>query len=86
MSKPIQTRRVADGVDVIVRDCELFDYLDDLFAEKGLHYSFIQEEVRDGETVYTVHFGENISEYEISSILNEVPQEEIDRIWKLNNG
>jgi hypothetical protein len=84
-SEHINIARVADGVEVVADDYELFDYLDDLFSENSLQADWTHTAERDGKRRYVMHFGKSVPEARIFEILNELPEEEVERIWQLNN-
>lgn len=73
------------GVEVVVDDYELFDYVDDFIAERGLEYEYSGEREVQGKRHYTMHFGAGVSADRVAAVLNEIPPGEVDRIWSLNN-
>ena len=81
----ITIRRSTDGVEVVADDLELHDYLDDLFADVGLEPDYVREELRDGKRMHVLHFGTNVPEVRIHEVLDAISEEEIERIWRLNN-
>jgi hypothetical protein len=84
-SEHVEIRGVTDGVDVLADDCEVFDYLDDVLIERGLAFAFIREEERDGRCFHVMHFGADVSAEQMAAVLDEIPAEEVERIWRLNN-
>ena len=84
-SKHIEVMQVDATIELIVDDYELFDYVEDLVIEKGLEYEFISEEVRDGRQFYKMHFGEDVKKAHLTEVVEAIPEDEIHRIWKLNN-
>lgn len=82
-SKHIDVRIVADGVDVIVDDHEVFDYIDDFLTDLGFSFAFTEEEKRDDRTWHLMHF--EVEATPILKAINSISSAEIDRIWALNN-
>ena len=75
----------ADGAAVIIDDWELFDYVDDYLAERGLEYDHLTEDEVEGRRVFTMHFAADVPAERVSTALAELPKAEIERIWRLNN-
>jgi len=83
--KHIEIRAVEERIEVIVDDYELFDYVDDLLTDRGLEYEFTSEEERDGRWFHKMHFGGDVTQAQLSDVVEAIPQDEIERIWRLNN-
>jgi hypothetical protein len=84
-SRHVEIRDAIDGVDVIVDDYEVFDYLEDFLTDCGLEFEFTREEKREGQRFYVMHFGLNVAAGHIEKDLDGVSVGEIERLWKGNN-
>ena len=84
-SEHIAVRRRPDGIDVVTDDQELFDYVDDVFVNRGMVCDHVREEERDGRPLFVMIFGSNVSEASIHEVIAGLSEDAIDRIWKLNN-
>ncbi len=70
---------------VEVDDWELFDWLDDILSQAGYEYELLTERDVGGSTVFTMSFAESVSPRELREVLASVPEEEVERVWQLNN-
>ena len=77
----------SNGHSIIsVDDYELFDYLDDFFVEKEIILEFITKEInQQGVEIHSLHFKTGIKPQFILQQLAEIPADEIERIYALNN-
>ena len=80
----IQVKASEAGVIVVIDDCELFDFVEDLFTENGLEYAYSIKEEREDCTVYVIHFEADVSIVNVKEVVDAVPDEEIERICSLN--
>ena len=80
----IQVKASEAGVIVVIDDCELFDFVEDLFTENGLEYAYFIKEEREDCTVYVIHFEGDVSIVNVKEVVDAVPDEEIERICGLN--
>ncbi|WP_187428112.1 hypothetical protein ROLI_002380 [Roseobacter fucihabitans] len=78
---------VTDGHVVLsVTDTETFDFIEDILAEKhGLEWSYMATDEVDGKPIYTAHFLEMKDPKRLQIIVNDIDQDELQRIWNLNN-
>ena len=73
-------------VVLIVEDTEVFDFLEDILSEQhGLEYSYLESEKVNGVETYKLHFSKNISPTRIQTAVDSIDQNELQRIWDLNN-
>ena len=72
-------------VTVSVNDYELFDFLDDHLVECGLGYDYHQTRHSNGRDEYVMHFLQHDNLNQIQEVINLIPNEEVERIWRLNN-
>ena len=79
--------KVVDGHVVLsVLDTETFDYVEDILAEEhDLEWSYMETGETDGKPVYTVHFLEMNDPKRLQTIIDEIDQNKLQRIWNLNN-
>jgi hypothetical protein len=82
-SKHINLRATPKGVDLLVDDYELFDYIDDFLTDLGFVSEFAGEEILDGRRWYFMHFEGDAAH--ISRALDGLSAAEVDRIWAVNN-
>jgi hypothetical protein len=77
----------SNGHSIIsVDDYELFDYLDDFFAGKEIIEEYITKEVnQQGIEIHSPYFKAGIKPQFILQQLAEIPADEIERIYALNN-
>jgi hypothetical protein len=73
------------SVAVVIDDYELFDYVDDFLTERGLEYDHLSESEIAGRRIFTMHFPATVLTEQISTVLTQLPPDEIQRIWRLNN-
>ena len=78
----IQDRHVV----AIIDDWELFDYIEDHLTEVfSLEHDYHTESKLDGRCYFTMHFAETISAEQVSGAIAQLPEGEVERIWRLNN-
>jgi len=85
-SEHIKIEVTERGVEVVIDDWELFDYVDDFITDRGLEYDYFYEQERQGRRYFKMHFAEGVSASRVSEVLKEIPIDEVERIWALNNG
>ena len=87
MQHPAPKIEVVDGHVVLsVVDTETFDYIEDILAEKHeLEWSYMETVEVEGKPVYTAHFLEMSDPKRLQTIVGEIDQNELQRIWNLNN-
>ena len=71
---------------VSIRDYELFDQIDDFLVSKSLEYLYCSEDVApDGKPIHRMYFASQVTPELLLQTLQEIPAEEIERIYRLNN-
>lgn len=77
-----------DGrVRLEVEDDELFDFIDDFLCEQGdLEFEWVEVTERPGLNVHTMVFPTGLPEAVLQTLLDRLSPEEIESIFKLNNG
>jgi hypothetical protein len=75
-----------DGHIVItVDDYELFDFLDDFFADQSMDSAFVSTSLgAEGQELHSLHFGPGHTIESIRQVLHLIPNSEIQRIHNLN--
>lgn len=87
MSEHIRIAVTGNHVCVAIDDCELMDFVDDfLTEERDLESKYHLESVVDGRTVFMLHFPEAVTLESVSQAIQELDPDEVERIWRLNNG
>ena len=84
-SDHIRIQQTSSGTDVLVDDCELFDYVDDVLTAAGLESEYSVEEKRDGVQCFVLHFDSGIPEARLRAALDGISEADVERIWRLNN-
>jgi len=87
MRQPKITIRIVGGHAVLtVVDTEVFDFIEDIFTEEhDMEWSYLETSEIDGKTVYMAHFLEIYAPKELQTIVDGIDQNELQRIWHLNN-
>lgn len=71
---------------ISVEDTELCDYVEDHLIEKcNIACESMVSSENDGLPVYTIYFQEHIEEQEIIEALSKLTENEVVRIFKINN-
>ena len=69
---------------VVADDYELYDLIDDLLVENDVASSGPIKEERDGRNHWLIVIDSGQSESEIRQLIDGIPSEEIERVWRLN--
>ncbi len=87
MQRPKITVKIVDGHAVLtVVDTETFDWIEDILTEEhDIEGSFLETCEIDGKTVYNVHFLDINDPKKLKTIVDAIDQNELQRIWNLNN-
>lgn len=81
----IKVRSSKWGPTVVVDDYELFDYLDDIFTDKGLRFVYLPEAIDGQGRVYSFLFPVVVDLNFLRMIVDGIDESEVERIWRLNN-
>jgi hypothetical protein len=73
------------SVAVVIDDYELLDFVDDFLTERGFEYDHLSEDEIAGRRTFTMHFPSTVVTEQISTALAQLPHDEVERIWRLNN-
>ncbi len=74
------------GIDISVEDAELFDYVDDHLTEQcNVEYEWCKFADPPGSYAAVMHFAETYSLTQLETHLLELPREEVERIYAINN-
>jgi hypothetical protein len=72
---------------VTVDDYELFDFLDDFFAEQHIKTAFVSKALGpDGVEHHSIHFDPPYTVESLLRLVRGIPVDEIERIYQLNSG
>ena len=86
MTEHIRIATEDDQVIVTVDDTELFDYVEDVLTEKhDLVYEYLTTPMIGSRRFYVMRFPKSVSLGLVSDAIAELPSDEIQRIWLLNN-
>lgn len=70
-----------ERVQLVVDDYELFDFLDDFVSQNALDHEYTSVEERNG----VMHFPRGTAIRRVSEVLARVPEDDVQRIWSMNN-
>ena len=71
---------------VAVEDTELFDYVDDYLTEEcHIEYEHVIESKNNGIPVYTMIFSKETNGIVLETVLNNLSNVEIEKIYSINN-
>lgn len=87
MQYPNPRVKVIDGHVVLsVVDTETYDYIEDILAEgHDLAWSYMETGEDGGKPLYILHFLGMSDPRRLQTIVDEIDQNELRRIWNLNN-
>lgn len=78
--------QLSDYITVRFDDYELFDFVDDLLIEKhNIEYIYFATEKIDNREIYVMYFSKCTDPDILREVIKSIDQEEIHRIWQLNN-
>ncbi len=82
----LEIEETEDHTVLIVKDYEVFDYLEDVLTEEHeLEFSFMSEKDADGSMIYKMFFSKSTSNSKLRSTVNAIDAAKLKKIWKLNN-
>ena len=87
MQRPKIIVKIVDGHAVLtVVDTETFDWIEDILTEEHeIEWSYLETNEIDGKTVYIAHFLDINDPKKLETIVGGIDQNELQRIWNLNN-